>query len=40
MLYDGDGHVTSNNTYLLQGNIIKFPAWLTVVGFHAGYKLS
>jgi hypothetical protein len=47
MLYDGNGHVTSENTYLLQGDewmvqgdIIKFPAWLTVVGLHAGYKLT
>ncbi len=47
MLYDGNGHVTSENTYLLQGdewmvqgNIIKFPAWLNVVGLHAGYKLT
>lgn len=34
MLYDGNGHVTFDNTYLLQGDewmmqgdIIKFPAW-------------
>jgi hypothetical protein len=47
MLYDGNGHVTSDNTYLLQGDewmvqgdIIKFPAWLNVVGLHAGYKLT
>jgi hypothetical protein len=47
MLYDGNGHVTSEDTYLLQGdewmvqgNIIKFPAWLNVVGLHAGYKLT
>ena len=47
MLYDGNGHVTSDNTYLIQGDewmmqgdIIKFPAWLNVVGLHAGYKLS
>jgi len=47
MLYDGNGHVTSENTYLLQGDewmvqgdIIKFPAWLNVVGLHAGYKLT
>jgi len=47
MLYDGNGHVTSENTYLLQGDewmvqgdIIKFPAWLNVMGFHAGYKLT
>lgn len=47
MLYDGNGQVTSENTYLLQGDewmmqgdIIKFPAWLNVIGFHAGYKLT
>ncbi len=47
ILYDGNGHVTSENTYLLQGDewmvqgdIIKFPAWLNVVGLHAGYKLT
>ena len=46
-LFDGKGHVTSDKTYLLQGDewmvqgdIIKFPAWLNVVGFHAGYKLT
>lgn len=47
MLYDGNGQVSSENTYLLQGDewmvqgdIIKFPAWLNVIGFHAGYKLT
>lgn len=47
VLYDGKGHVTSDNTYLIQGDewmvqgdIIKFPAWLNVVGLHAGYKLT
>jgi hypothetical protein len=47
MLYDGNGHVTSDNTYLIkgdewmvQGDIIKFPAWLNIVGLHAGYKLT
>jgi hypothetical protein len=47
MLYDGNGHATSDNTYLLQGDewmvqgdIMKFPAWLNVLGFHAGYKLT
>ncbi len=47
MLYDDNGHVTSDNTYLIQGDewmvqgdIIKFPAWLNVVGLHAGYKLT
>ena len=47
MLYDESGHVTSDNTYLIQGDewmvqgdIIKFPAWLNIVGLHAGYKLT
>ena len=47
ILYDGNGHIASDKTYLLQGNewmlqgdIIKFPAWLNVVGLHAGYKLT
>jgi hypothetical protein len=47
MLYDQNGHVTSDNTYLIQGDewmvqgdIIKFPAWLNVIGLHAGYKLT
>jgi len=46
-LYDGNGQVTSESTYLLQGDewmmqgdIIKFPAWLNIIGFHAGYKLT
>ncbi|HYT45647.1 MAG TPA: hypothetical protein VEP90_25200, partial [Methylomirabilota bacterium] len=47
MLYDGNGHITLDNTYLIQGDewmvqgdIIKFPAWLNVIGLHAGYKLT
>ena len=47
ILYDGNGHATSDNTYLiqgdewmLQGDIVKFTAWLNVVGLHAGYKLT
>jgi hypothetical protein len=47
MLYDGNGHLTSEDTYILQGDewmvqgdIIKFPAWLNIVGLHAGYKLT
>jgi hypothetical protein len=47
MLYDGNGHINSENTYLIQGDewmvqgdIIKFPAWLNIVGLHAGYKLT
>lgn len=47
VLYDGNGQITSESTYLLQGDewmmqgdIIKFPAWLNIIGFHAGYKLT
>ena len=47
ILYDSNGHVASDKIYLLQGDewmlqgdIIKFPAWLNVVGLHAGYKLT
>ncbi len=47
ILYDSNGHIASDNTYLLQGDewmlqgdIIKFPAWLNVVGLHSGYKLT
>jgi len=41
ILYDKDGHQTSDNTYgvmgdewELQGDIIKFPTWLNVLGLH------
>jgi hypothetical protein len=47
VLYDGNGQIASESTYLLQGDewmmqgdIIKFPAWLNIIGFHAGYKLT
>src|SRR5947199_668225 len=46
-LYDNHGHSTSDNTYLLQGDewmvqgdIIKFPAWINFFGLHSGYKLT
>ncbi len=46
-LYDKDGHQISDNTYgvmgdewELQGDIIKFPSWMNVVGLHSGYKLT
>jgi hypothetical protein len=46
-LYDSNGHTTSDKTYLLQGDewilqgdIMKFPAWLNVVGLHSGFKLT
>jgi hypothetical protein len=46
-LYDGNGHTASDNTYLLagdewmlQGDIVKFPTWLNIIGLHSGYKLT
>jgi hypothetical protein len=46
-LYDSNGHPTSDNTYLLQGDewmvqgdIVKFPAWVNFFGLHSGYKLT
>lgn len=47
ILYNKDGHQISDNSYgvmgddwELQGDIIKFPTWLNVVGLHSGYKLT
>jgi hypothetical protein len=47
LLYDNSGKQTSDNTYfvqgdrwMLQGDIIKFPSWLNVLGLHSGYKLT
>jgi len=47
ILYNGSGNVASDNTYLmqgdewmLQGDIVKFQAWLNVIGLHSGYKLT
>src|SRR6266566_2946251 len=47
ILYDQNGHQTSDKTYIvngdewmLQGDIIKFPTWLNIVGLHSGYKLT
>ena len=46
-LYDQSGHQTSEQTYIingdewmLQGDVIKFPAWLNILGVHSGYKLT
>ena len=46
-LYDQNGHQTSEQTYvingdewMLQGDIIKFPSLLNIVGLHSGYKLT
>jgi hypothetical protein len=47
ILYDSNGHPASDNTYLvqgdewmLQGDIVKFPTGLNVIGLHSGYKLT
>jgi hypothetical protein len=47
ILYDQNGHPTSDNTYIvqgdewmLQGDIVKFPTWLNVLGLHSGFKLT
>ena len=46
-LYDQNGHQTSEQTYvingdewMLQGDIIKFPTWANILGLHSGYKLT
>ena len=46
-LYDQNGRQTSEQTYvingdewMLQGDIIRFPTWLNIVGLHSGYKLT
>lgn len=47
ILYDQNGHETSNQFYsvmgdewMLQADFIKFPTWMNILGFHAGYKLT
>jgi hypothetical protein len=47
MLYDNNGHQTSDQFYsvlgdewMLQADFIKFPTWMNVIGFHSGYKLT
>ena len=47
ILYDQNGNATSDNTYIvqgdewmLQGDIVKFPAWLNILGLHSGFKLT
>jgi len=46
-LYDKNGQPSLEKTYLvngdewmLQGDIIKFPNWLNIVGLHSSYKLT
>ncbi len=33
-------YLLQGDEWMLQGDIIKFPAWLNVVGLHSGYKLT
>ncbi len=47
VLYDQNGKTTSDKTYfvegdewMLQGDILKFPGWMNVLGFHSGFKLT
>lgn len=47
VLYDKSGHQVSDNSYavrgdewLLEGDVIKFPTWLNILGLHSGYKLT
>jgi hypothetical protein len=47
ILYDDNGNVASDSTYLvmgdewmLQGDIVKFPTWANILGLHTGYKLT
>ncbi|HEY7349952.1 MAG TPA: hypothetical protein VH599_16660 [Ktedonobacterales bacterium] len=46
-LYDQHGNVTTHETdgvcgdrWLLQGDIVRFPGWLNILGLHTGYKLT
>ena len=46
-LYDQDGKQASSGTYsvpgdrwFLQGDVLRFPDWLNIVGLHSGYKLT
>lgn len=45
--YDQNGQQVGDKTYILkgdrwmlQGNIVKFPAWMNIFGIHSGYKLT
>jgi hypothetical protein len=47
ILYDQNGDPTSDSTYIvqgdewmLQGDIVKFPGWLNILGLHSGFKLT
>jgi hypothetical protein len=47
VLYDQNGNATSDKTYIvegdewmLQGDILEFPGWMNILGFHSGFKLT
>lgn len=47
IVYDNNGHQLSDNFYnvlgdewMLQADFIKFPAWMNILGFHSGYKIT
>ncbi|HEV2583829.1 MAG TPA: hypothetical protein VGT44_23445 [Ktedonobacteraceae bacterium] len=47
ILYDNNGNPASDKTYIvqgdewmLQGDIVKFPSWLNILGLHSGFKLT
>lgn len=47
ILYGNDGRAVSDKTYIMQGDewmvqgdFIKFPEWLNILGLHTGYKLT
>jgi hypothetical protein len=47
ILYDQNGQQASDQFYsvmgdewMLQADFIKFPTWMNVLGFHAGYKIT
>lgn len=47
ILYDNSGHKASDARYtvkgddwMLEGDFVKFPTWLNILGLHTGYKLT
>jgi hypothetical protein len=46
-LFDQNGHQLSENKYgvcgnewRLEGDIVRFPSWLNILGVHSGYKVT
>jgi hypothetical protein len=33
-------YLVTGDEWMLEGDIIKFPTWLNIVGLHSGYKLT